>query len=288
MTEQKNRSEKTQKTDKSEKPASAPKKPSIEPKSARGASTTARRKTAKEADAALQAKIEKAHAGAMPERREPAAAGESAGLPPVQTVRAMPQINRKKDETTSDEKAAAPAKTEKPEKKAEPAAQKPAPKADGVCTDENAERIVAFLEGLLQHMNSNARIKVYETEKDRYKAVLVGEKLGQFIGRRGETLDAIQQLTNYAVNAGRDKRVRIYVDAENYRAKREQSLENLAHKVAGKVLKYRRSVTLEPMNAYERHVIHAALQDMSGVTTYSIGTEPNRRVVVAFDRGERK
>ena len=185
-------------------------------------------------------------------------------------------------------KAAAPAKTEKPEKKAEPAAQKPAPKADGVCTDESAERIVAFLEGLLQHMNSNASVKVYETEKGRYKAVLVGEKLGQFIGRRGETLDAIQQLTNYAVNAGRDKRVRIYVDAENYRAKREQSLENLARKVAGKVLKYRRSVTLEPMNAYERHVIHAALQDMSGVTTYSIGTEPNRRVVVAFDRGEKR
>lgn len=120
MTEQKNRSEKTQKTDKSEKPASAPKKPSIEPKSARGASTTARRKTAKEADAALQAKIEKAHAGAMPERREPAAAGETAGLPPVQTVRAMPQINRKKDETTSDEKAAAPAKKPEKSKKASP------------------------------------------------------------------------------------------------------------------------------------------------------------------------
>ena len=97
MTEQKNSSEKTEKTDRNEKPASAPKKPSIEPKSARGASTTARRKTAKEADAALQDKIEKARAGAMPERGEPAAAGESAGLPPVQTVRAMPQINRKKD-----------------------------------------------------------------------------------------------------------------------------------------------------------------------------------------------
>ena len=117
MTEQKNRSEKTQKTDKSEKLASAPKKPSIEPKSARGASTTARRKTAKEADAALQAKIEKAHAGAMPERREPAAAGKSAGLPPMQTVRAMPQINRKKDETTSDEKAPAPAKKTEMSKK---------------------------------------------------------------------------------------------------------------------------------------------------------------------------
>ena len=212
---------------------------------------------------------------------EPAAAS-------VPEKKAEPKPEKKPDRPQQPPKAAAPAKTEKPEKRAEPAAQKPAPKADGVCTDENAERIVAFLEGLLQHMNSNARIKVYETEKGRYKAVLVGEKLGQFIGRRGETLDAIQQLTNYAVNAGRDKRVRIYVDAENYRAKREQSLENLARKVAGKVLKYRRSVTLEPMNAYERHVIHAALQDMSDVTTYSIGTEPNRRVVVAFDRGEKR
>lgn len=133
MTEQKNSSEKTEKTDRNEKPASAPKKPSIEPKSARGASTTARRKTAKEADAALQDKIEKARAGAMPERGEPAAAGESAGLPPVQTVRAMPQINRKKDETTSDEKAAAPAKrTEKSKKAAakEPSAPVKMPERD--------------------------------------------------------------------------------------------------------------------------------------------------------------
>ena len=114
--------------------------------------------------------------------------------------------------------------------------------------------------------------------------VLEGQKLGQLIGRRGETLDAIQQLTNYAVNSGREKRIRVHVDAENYRAKREQSLESLARKVAGKVTKYRRSVTLEPMNAYERHVIHAALQD---VNTYSIGTEPNRRVVVSYDRDKR-
>ena len=74
------------------------------------------------------------------------------------------------------------------------------------------------------------------------------------------------------------------MDAENYRARREASLESLAAKVAGKVKKYRRSVTLEAMNAYERHVIHAALQDVKGITTYSIGTEPNRRVVVALDR----
>ena len=171
-----------------------------------------------------------------------------------------------------------PQQTERPEKKDIPAIDLP------LCEDENAQRIVAFVTGLLEHMDSVAQVKVYEVEKGRYKVILEGDKLGQLIGRRGETLDAIQQLTNYAVNTGSDKRIRIQMDAENYRAKREQSLESLAAKVAAKVAKYRRSVTLEPMNAYERHVIHAALQDVKGVTTYSIGTEPNRRVVVAYDR----
>ena len=176
----------------------------------------------------------------------------------------------------------------KPEPKLEPAPEKqPEQPAAPVSETEDADRIRAFLTGLLEHMDCRAQVKVYEEEKNRYKVILEGQRLGALIGRRGETLDAIQQLTNYAVNSGRDKRVRIHVDAENYRAKREQSLESLANKVAGKVLKYRRSVTLEPMNAYERHVIHAALQDKEGVTTYSIGTEPNRRVVVAYERGNR-
>lgn len=155
-----------------------------------------------------------------------------------------------------------------------------------LCEDENAGRITAFLSGLLEHLECQAQIRVYEVEKGRYKVILEGSRLGALIGRRGETLDAIQQLTNYAVNSGKDKRIRVQVDAESYRAKREASLVALSRKVAAKVLKYRRSVTLEPMNAYERHVIHAALQDEPGVTTYSIGTEPNRRVVVAYDRGE--
>ena len=176
----------------------------------------------------------------------------------------------------------------KPEAKPEPAPEKqPEQPAAPVSETEDADRIRTFLTGLLEHMDCRAQVKVYEEEKNRYKVILEGQRLGALIGRRGETLDAIQQLTNYAVNSGRDKRVRIHVDAENYRAKREQSLESLANKVAGKVLKYRRSVTLEPMNAYERHVIHAALQDKEGVTTYSIGTEPNRRVVVAYERGNR-
>lgn len=175
------------------------------------------------------------------------------------------------------------------EGKPEPAPEKqPEQPAAPVSETEDADRIRAFLTGLLEHMDCRAQVKVYEEEKNRYKVILEGQRLGALIGRRGETLDAIQQLTNYAVNSGRDKRVRIHVDAENYRAKREQSLESLANKVAGKVLKYRRSVTLEPMNAYERHVIHAALQDEPGVTTYSIGSEPNRRVVVSYDREKRQ
>ena len=153
-----------------------------------------------------------------------------------------------------------------------------------LCTDERAQKITAFLTGLLQHMGSGAQVKVYQPEEGRYKVILEGEKLGQLIGRRGETLDAIQQLTNYSVNRGGEKRVRVHVDAENYRLKREQSLQHLARKVAAKVVKYRRNVTLEPMNAYERHVIHTALQDVPGVTTYSMGTDPNRRVIVAYDR----
>ena len=178
-----------------------------------------------------------------------------------------------------------PAKQPAPEKKAEPeakpaAAPKAAP-AGEPCDDETSARITDFLTGLLRQMEVEAT-PVITRDGDTYSVVLEGEDLGSLIGRRGETLDAIQQLTGYAVNRGQSKRARIHVDAENYRARREESLERLAHKVAGKVVKYRRNVTLEAMNAYERHVIHAALQDEPYVTTYSTGTEPNRRTVVAY------
>ncbi len=148
-----------------------------------------------------------------------------------------------------------------------------------------AERLEEFLTGLLTRMNSEARPKIMENEDGSFSVELAGGKLGHLIGRRGETLDAIQQITNYAVNFGQEKRVRIQIDAENYRQKREESLQRLAEKVAGKVSKYRKNVMLEPMNAYERHVIHAALQDWENIVTYSTGTEPNRRVVVAFSKG---
>ncbi len=150
--------------------------------------------------------------------------------------------------------------------------------------DAKAEQITKFLVGLMEHMNVQATPIVECAEEGIYRVNLEGENLGAIIGRRGETLDAIQQLTSYSVNRGVSKRVRIHVDAEHYRAKREESLVRLAHRVADKVIKYRRNVTLEPMNAYERHVIHTALQDYPGVTTYSTGTEPNRRTVVAYEK----
>ena len=182
----------------------------------------------------------------------------------------------------AEKKTEKPAKAEKVEKPAAPVKEQPAQLGEEV-QDEKASAIRTFLSGLLQQMDVEAQIKVYLPEKGRYKVILEGENIGALIGRRGETLDAIQQLTSYSVNRT-GGRARIQLDAEGYRDKREQSLQHLAHKVAAKVVKYRRSVTLEPMNAYERHVIHTALQDVAGVMTYSTGTDPNRRVIVAYDR----
>ncbi len=139
-----------------------------------------------------------------------------------------------------------------------------------------------FLKGLLEKMGSDAVPVIEQKDENTIYVNLAGEKLGMLIGRRGETLDAIQHIANYAMNRVSEKHVHISVDAENYRSKREESLQRLAEKVAAKVLKYRKNMTLEPMNSYERHVIHTALQDYEGVSTFSTGTEPNRRIVVAF------
>ena len=232
---------------------------------------------------------------------KPAAPKPEKKVEPASAPKAVPmyapEVLQKKESRANDkprtERGDRPAREDRRENRAPRAerAERPAPQPKPIvdlgeeCHDEKSEQIRAFLKGLLEHMDSAAEVKVYESEKGRYKVFLEGEKLGALIGRRGETLDAIQQLTNYSINRGSEKnRARVQVDAENYREKREQSLERLAEKVAGKVTKYRRNVTLEPMNAYERHVIHTALQEVPGVTTYSTGVDPNRRVIVAYDR----
>ena len=241
--------------------------------------------------------LERAKSGFLGIGSCPAKVRVSYGPEEEEVVTPAPQPKVEKTEKV--EKPKAPEKkpekkADKPKKEAAPKKEKAAPAAPVApvqdlgeeVDDEKAQAIKKFLAGLLTQMGSSAAVKVYQPEKGRYKVFLEGENLGALIGRRGETLDAIQQLTSYAVNRT-GGRVRIQLDAEGYREKREQSLQHLAHKVAGKVVKYRRSVTLEPMNAYERHVIHTALQDVTGVTTYSTGVDPNRRVIVAYDREKR-
>lgn len=176
----------------------------------------------------------------------------------------------------------APAKKPETAQKSEPKKAEQRQYAAG----SQEKEVESFLRGLLERMGVECTIDISEREGGGLEVKLDGPDMGAVIGRRGETLDAIQHLTNYAVNRGQNKRARINVDAENYRTKREESLQRLAVKVAGKVVRYRRNITLEPMNAYERHVIHAALQDHPDVTTFSTGTEPNRRIVVAYSRGK--
>ena len=147
---------------------------------------------------------------------------------------------------------------------------------------EQTERLTQMTRTLLEMSNLQ---QVARNERIQLAPMIeeIFTDLAPLSDKRGVTLTA----EGDGIMTGSDsKRVRVQMDAENYRARREQSLESLARKVATKVQKYRRSVTLEPMNAYERHVIHAALQDVPGVTTYSVGTEPNRRVVVSYDRAQ--
>ena len=154
--------------------------------------------------------------------------------------------------------------------------------------DESADyaAIRSFLTGLLERMGVKAEIEISPRDNGGINVNLSGNGMGAIIGRRGETLDAIQHLTNYVINRGSDKHMHISVDAENYRSKREESLARLAEKMAEKAIKYKRSMALEPMNSYERHVIHTALQNYEGVTTSSTGVEPNRRVVVSYVKPE--
>ena len=198
---------------------------------------------------------------------------------PAPKKEAAPEV--KKEEKP----APAPKKADKPQA---PKAEKPQPKEPKTfapaAPGSVEEKIEVFLKGLLEHMGSQAVPHAWKEDDNTYNVELTGEDLGYLIGRRGDTLDALQHLANYSVNRHVEGHIRINVDAEQYRQKREDSLRRYASKKAQQVLKAHRRTTLEPMNAYERHVIHAALQDMDRITTYSVGTEPNRRVVIEYER----
>lgn len=158
----------------------------------------------------------------------------------------------------------------------------PAPENIVLHSPESLDGIAQiFLLDITQRMGVDVQVDVHRTEDGSLYATLYGDTLGILIGRRGETLDALQYLTSLQVNRGQEEYTRVTLDTENYRAKREDALKRLASRMASRAVKTGRKVSLEPMNPYERRILHASLQGNSEVTTYSEGDEPYRHVVVA-------
>lgn len=155
-------------------------------------------------------------------------------------------------------------------------------KPEGLTPVENHEA-VDLLKSITDAMGLELSFKAEASDENLYIEI-EGKDAGTIIGKRGQTLDAIQYLTSLAVNKERENYLRVILNAENYRAKREQTLEQLADRLAGKVVRAKRSIRLEPMNPYERMVIHATLQDHPKVVTRSEGDEPYRRVIIELKR----
>ena len=187
-------------------------------------------------------------------------------------------------DNTAEHKALATENTMEADK--EETAVKAEPKA--VLSNEEIEsRINNFLNDMFEAMEISVEVKITFDTEDKEECInveLKGGNMGVLIGKRGQTLDSIQYLTSLVVNKGKEKYVRIKVDTENYRQRRKDTLESLAKNIAYKVKRSRRSVALEPMNPYERRIIHSALQNDKFVSTKSEGEEPFRHVVVYLDR----
>lgn len=146
--------------------------------------------------------------------------------------------------------------------------------------------VEGYLLNILKNMGIEANLETEETEES-LNIDISGEMMGVVIGRRGDTLDALQYLCSLVYNKNRDEYVRVNLDTENYRAKREETLVNLAKKIAGTVSRTGRSITLEPMNPNERRIIHSTLQSYDYINTYSIGEDPNRKIVVSSKNSSR-
>lgn len=146
--------------------------------------------------------------------------------------------------------------------------------------EDKAEKAEKFLEELMSKMDVQGQVKVVEKNDKQVTLEIEGEDLGNLIGRRGQTLDSLQYLVNLAINKGGEERIRVIVDVSGYRQRREQTLCSLALRLADRVVQRGESVTLEPMNAHERRVIHLALQDNPNVYTQSKGEDPERKIVI--------
>lgn len=165
---------------------------------------------------------------------------------------------------------------------AKPAVIKAAAKIEEVSADDAARD---FLNSVFAAMNMNVTVDVDYNEDEKSMSIeLSGDEMGVLIGKRGQTLDSLQYLVSLVVNKEMEEYIRVKVDTENYRQRRRETLENLAKNIAYKVKKTRRPVSLEPMNPYERRIIHSTLQNDRYISTHSEGDEPYRRVVVTYKR----
>ena len=193
-----------------------------------------------------------------------------------------PAEKKPADKKPADKKPAdkKPAEKKPAEKKSEPKPKKPKTPT----TEAEVKAAMSFVETLVKNLELNVTAAVTEdAEKENASMIIIGgEDAGMLIGHHGETLDAVQYLANLAANRaeGKDDHERITVDVEGYREKREETLRALARRMAAKVQKYGRSVVMEPMNPYERRIIHSEIQEIEGVSTNSIGSDSNRKVVI--------
>jgi len=154
--------------------------------------------------------------------------------------------------------------------------------------EENpTQKAEKYVSSIMEKFGINSELKSsYEDETVNIEIIGDSEEVGKVIGRRGDTLDALQYLTSLVVNKGEENYIRVTIDTENYRGKREETLIKLAKRMAGVVSRNRKSVTLEPMNPNERRIIHSALQEYRNITTYSTGKDPNRCIVITTKKKE--
>ena len=228
---------------------------------------------------------------AAPKTEAPKATPVKPTAPKAET----PKVEAPKAKPAPRKEAPKPAKADAP--KAEAPKAKPTPKApvqpiekpvvtmipaDQVVEDSAPGRALAFLRELTHLMGVEVSIEVGTDAEGNVFANMTGDTLGILIGRRGETLDALQYLTSLKVNRGQEGYTRVTLDTENYRAKREEALTRLANRMANRAIKTGRKVSLEPMNPYERRILHSALQANDQVDTHSEGEEPNRHVVITL------
>ena len=244
-----------------------------------------------DAAGARKPRAEKRKPERKPEKEKPAETAEAPAEPaeaPVENAEEAPKAERKGRSRRRRRGGANRAEAETAESAAQAEVQ-PAPIVERepfAATPEDqqtedARRARAFLEGLTQRMGVPVSIEMMETE-EQLRMQMEGEDMSLLIGRRGETLDALQYLTSLNINRGREEYLRVSIDTEGYRAKREEALRKLALRMAGRAKKSGRRVALEPMNPYERRILHSALQNDPEVTTHSEGEEPYRRVIITL------